>query len=111
MKPDPIDAQDENPGGSGHRRSTPDSATWDTREDAEIELIGDHEPFDEVDLADESWAPGQPPPGMPIEEVLHVHSLTEHEAPADELEVGEEARDDLAPASDVFFEREEGDES
>lgn len=111
MKPDPIDAQDENPGGSAHQHATPDSATWDTHEDAEIELIGEHEPFDEVDLADESWAPGQPPPGMPVEEVLHVHSLTEREAPADELEVGEEARDDLDAASDELFEGEEGEES
>lgn len=111
MKPDPIDAQDENPGGSGHHHATPDSATWDTHEDAEIELIGEHEPFDEVDLADESWAPGQPPPGMPVDEVLHVHSLTEREASADELEVDEEARDDLDAASDEMFEDEEGEAS
>ena len=56
MEPDPNERE------PGRRTERPDSATWDEHEDAEVELIGDCEPFDEVDLIDESWAPGQPAP-------------------------------------------------
>jgi hypothetical protein len=86
--------------------ATPDSATWDADEDAEIELLGDHEPVDVVDLVDESWAPGQPPPGVPGDEVLHVHRLTERESPADELDLDELVQDRLALAPDEFVEDE-----
>jgi len=100
MKPDSVDTTDQPSGVSDPLRvTTPDTATWDASDGVEIELIGDHEPFDEVDLDDENWAPGQPPPGVPVEEVLHVHLLTEREVAADELEVEEEAREDLALAS------------
>ena len=85
MKPDSADTPDAASGGAEPRRAkTPDTATWDAREDAEIELIGDREPFDEVDLEDENWAPGQPPPGVPVEEVLHVHVFDESKEPGDE---------------------------
>jgi hypothetical protein len=76
-------------------QETPDSATWDPSEDSEIELLGDHEPEDVVDVVDESWAPGEPPPGVPGEEVLHVRPLTEHEPPADDLEISTAERDEL----------------
>jgi hypothetical protein len=92
--------------GGADRQVMPDSATWDVQEDAEIELLGDVEPVDVVDVVDESWAPGQPPPGVPGDEVLHVHELTEREVPADELEVGDRAHDDLALAPDELFEGE-----
>jgi hypothetical protein len=95
----------------GAREATPDSATWDVGIDQEIELLGDHEPVDEVDLVDERWAPGEPPPGVPGDEVLHVHLLTESEPPAEELDISERARDDLALAPDELFEGEEGEES
>jgi hypothetical protein len=93
------------PSGAGrHARGiTPESATWDVHEDAEIELIGDGEPFDEVDVIDEDWAPGQPPPGMPIEEVLHVHSFTDREPSADDLDVDEITQELLAIAPDELF--------
>jgi len=90
------------------REATPDSATWDVHEDAEIELIGDREPFDEVDVVDEAWAPGQPPPGMPIEEVLHVHAYADREPTADDLEVDETTQERLAIAPDEFFAGEDG---
>jgi len=85
------------------RAVTPESATWDVHEDAEIELIGDREPFDEVDVVDESWAPGQPPPGMPIEEVLHVHSYMERERSVDDLDVDEITQELLAISPDELF--------
>ena len=91
----------------GHERRdrevTPESATWDVHEDAEIELIGDREPFDEVDVFDESWAPGQPPPGLPIEEVLHVHAYTDREPSADDIDLDETTRERLALASGELF--------
>ncbi|MGZ6969616.1 MAG: hypothetical protein ACXVKN_17970, partial [Acidimicrobiia bacterium] len=73
----------------GAREATPDSATWDVQEDAEIELLGQDEPVDVVDVVDvvdERWAPGEPPPGIPGDEVLHVHPLTGSEPPAEELD-------------------------
>jgi hypothetical protein len=76
---------------------TPDSATWDAEVDAEIELLGDHEPVDVVDVVDESWAPGEPPPGVPGDEVLSVHPLTEREPPAEELDMSDAERDELGP--------------
>jgi hypothetical protein len=89
MKPHSVDSTDQPSGVSDlPRAATPETSTWDARDDTEIELIGDHEPFDEVDLDDENWAPGQPPPGVPVEEVLHVHLLTEREEAVDELEAG-----------------------
>lgn len=93
------------------RETTPDSATWDVQEDAEIELLGNHEPVDVVDVVDESWAPGEPPPGIPGDEVLHVHPLTGSEPPAEELDISEGTRDDLALAPDELFEGEEREES
>ncbi len=85
----------------GGHEATPDSATWDVQENAEIELLGtDHEPVDVVDLVDERWAPGQPAPGVPEDEVLHVQVLTEREAPADDLDMDQGARDRLMPAPD-----------
>jgi hypothetical protein len=91
----------------GDRESTPDSATWDVQEDTEIELLGDDESVDVVDVVDESWAPGEPPPGVPGDEVLHVHPLTGRELPADELEVNDVAQDRLAVAPDEIVEDEE----
>lgn len=90
----------------GDRETTPDSATWDAQDGAEIELLGDHEPVDVVDVIDESWAPGEPPPGLPGDEVLHIHPLTGHEPAADELEVNQVAQDRLALAPDELFEGE-----
>lgn len=85
------------------REVTSESATWDVHEDAEIELIGDREPFDEVDVLDESWAPGQLPPGLPVEEVLHVHAYTEREPSADDIDLDETTRERLALAPDELF--------
>ena len=87
----------------GRDGATSESATWDVQEDAEIELIGDREPFDVVDVADENWAPGQPPPGMPIEEVLHVHAYTDRAPSADDLELDETTQERLAIARDELF--------
>lgn len=107
MEPDQTDAELHGPGHDGHVETTPDSATWDVEEDAEIEVLGDdHEPVDVVDLVDESWAPGQPPPGVPGDEVLHVHRLTEGEPSADELDLDESARDRLGLAPDELVEGE-----
>ena len=91
---------------NGHA-STPDSATWDIRENAEVELLGDAENVDEVDLVDENWAPGQLPPGVPVDEVLHIHSMMEREPSADELDVNETAHDRLDVAADELFEGED----
>lgn len=106
MEPEQTDAE---PNGRVHDgdRETPDSATWDAREDTEIELLGDEESVDVVDVVDENWAPGEPPPGVPGDEVLHVHLLTEREPAADELDLTEVAQDRLALAPDELFEDEE----
>ena len=110
MERDQTDGRRTQPGaGQGGHEATPDSATWDVQENAEIELLGnDHEPVDVVDLVDESWAPGQRAPGVPADEVLHVHVLTEREPPADELDLNQIAQDRLAPAPDKPFEGDEG---
>ena len=94
-------------GHEGGHASTPDSATWDAREDAEVELLGDADNVDEVDLVDENWAPGQPPPGVPVDEVLHIHSMMNRAPTADELDVNEVTHDRLELASDELFEGED----
>lgn len=84
--------------------ATPDTATWNERVDIDVELLGDREPVDEVDVRDESWAPGQGRPGIPNDEVLHVHADTDPvEVEPDELDVDEAAHDDLALAPDELF--------
>ena len=88
------------------RAPTPDSATWDVHEDAEIELLGGDGFLDEVDAVDEAWAPGQPPPGLPAEEVLHVHAWPEREVSPDDLDIDELDRDRLALALDELVEDE-----
>jgi len=50
-------------------------------------------------------------PGVPDDEVLYVHPLTERELPADELDVDDVAEDDLSVAPDELFEGEEGSSS
>ena len=63
------------------------------------------------DLADEAWAPGQGRPGVPNDEVLHVHADTDPvELTADELELDETAHDELELANDELFEGEGDDE-
>jgi len=59
----------------------------DAGEDAEIELLADGDRLDEVDAAEANWAPGEPPPGVPADEVLHVRPLTGAEPSADLLDV------------------------
>jgi hypothetical protein len=89
-------------------QAMPDSATWDPSEDSEIELLGNHEAEDIVDVVDEGWAPGEPPPGVPGEEVLHVHRLTEREPPPEELEISAAERDELGLESGALSETEPG---
>ncbi len=86
------------------RLPTPDSATWDVSEDAEIELLGSAEALDQVDLLDANWAPGQPPPGVPAEEILHVHRWPEREDSVDDLDLDDTERERLAPALDELVE-------
>jgi hypothetical protein len=62
-------------------------------DDATIELLGDAELLDVVDDNEESWAPGEPPPGVPAEEVLRIHVLGEAEPPADDLDLPDDAFD------------------
>lgn len=94
-------------GGERPHGATPDTATWNERVDTDVELLGEHDPVDEVDLVDEGWAPGQGRPGVPNDEVLHVHAEDDPvELQADELELDEAARDDLALAADELFEGE-----
>ncbi len=59
-------------------------------EDDDIALLGDVESVDEVDMSQESWAPGEPAPGLAADEVLSVHPLTAREPSADVLDVGGE---------------------
>ncbi len=94
-------------GPEGRHPPTPDSATWDPREDAEVELLGDADSIDEVDIVDENWAPGQLPPGVPVDEVLHIHTMMDSEPAADELDVNEITHDRLELASDELFEGED----
>jgi hypothetical protein len=87
--------------------ATPDTATWNEKVDVDVELLGDRDHLDEVDLADESWAPGQGRPGVPNDEVLHIHADSDPvELTADELELDETTHDDLELAADEFFEGE-----
>ena len=93
----------------GDRNATPDTATWNERVDVDVELLGDADTVDEVDLVDEAWAPGQGRPGVPNDEVLHVHADTDPvELTADEIDVDETAQDDLALAADELLEDEDG---
>jgi hypothetical protein len=72
-----------------------------TAEDGEeVALLGDGEPVDEVDVAEERWAPGELPPGLPADEVLGVHTLTESEPPAEVLDVGVDDLELPVPAAD-----------
>ena len=93
--------------GAHRRPATPDTATWDVRENAEVELLGEFGFLDEVDLVDESWAPGQPAPGMPADEVLHIQTFPDFEPQADELDLSEIAHDRLSPIPGELFEGEE----
>ena len=60
----------------------------DDVDQAETALLGDIESMDEVDTTDERWAPGEPSPDLPADEVLRVHTLSNHEPTADVLDVG-----------------------
>lgn len=101
--------RNEEPTVVGRDAATPDTATWNERVDVDIELLGDGETIDEVDLVDEAWAPGQGRPGVPNDEVLHVHADTDPvETDPDELDVDETAHDDLAPAAGELIEDEDG---
>lgn len=92
-----------------HDAATPDTATWNEHVDVDIELLTDGEALDEVDLIDEAWAPGQGRPGVPNDEVLHVHADTDPvELEPDELDVDETAHDELALAADELLEDEDG---
>ena len=59
-----------------------------------LELSGRERP-DEVELSSEeeevvsapAWAPGEPAPGEPTDEILYVHQLTETEPLADSLDI------------------------
>jgi hypothetical protein len=84
--------------------ATPDTATWNERVDIDVELLGDRDSVDVVDQVDESWAPGQGRPGLPNDEVLHVHADTDPvELEPDELDVDETAHDELELAADELF--------
>ena len=71
--------------------------------EAEVDDIVAEPDYLDVDVIDEDWAPGQPPPGMPIEEVLHVHSYTDREPSVDSLDVDEITQELLAIAPDELF--------
>lgn len=64
-----------------------DLATSGREQPEEIELLSDGE---EIDATEKGWAPGEPFPGEPLDEILHVHPLTELESPADLLESPED---------------------
>lgn len=105
-----MDARNRAPG-PGRAGSTPDTATWNERVDVDVELLGEHEPVDQVDLVDANWAPGEGRPGVPADEVLHVHGEDDTaEVIADELEVDELAAEELEPAPDELFEGEAGED-
>lgn len=104
MEPEPVPGERRRSAGSSRRGPTPESATWDVHEDAEIELLGEEGALDEVDVLDENWAPGQLPPGLPAEEVLHVHSWPDPELSADDLDIDDVDRDRLELAPDELFE-------
>lgn len=100
------------PDRTGAGEETSGSESRDADEGAEIELLGDGEPVDEVDPVEETWAPGEPPPGVPIDEVLHVHPLTAAEPSADLLDVPEDDLELPVPEDDEQLETraETGDE-
>ena len=108
MEPERIPAQRRRSVASHGRTPTPESATWDVHEDAEIELLGEEGALDEVDVLDENWAPGQPAPGVPAEEVLHVHAWPDPGLSADDLDIDDAERDRLELASDELLEDETG---
>jgi hypothetical protein len=108
MEPEAIPFERPNGPRPPLRLPTPDSATWDIHEDAEIELLGSPDSLDEVDVLDANWAPGQPEPGVPAEEILHVHRWTEGEDSADDLDLDDTDRERLAPATDELIEDGEG---
>ena len=85
----------------------PAAAATDDVEAGEIELLGDPENLDVVDELDERWAPGEPAPGIPADEVLTVHALTETELSADQLGIPDEAFDLPAPDGEVPVEQPE----
>ncbi len=76
-------------------------------ENGEVELLDDGEPVDTVDTIEESWAPGEPLVGLPVDEVLRVQALTASEPPADLLDVPEDALDVPVPDEDESLEDEE----
>lgn len=78
-------------------RDDPGPERREEEESGEIALLGDEEMIDEVDTIEESWAPGEPSPGLPADEVLQVHSLSAREPSADELDIAEDARELPAP--------------
>lgn len=57
----------------------------------EVALLGDGEPIDEVDEEEERRAPGEPPPGIPVEEQLSLRPIVAEEPVAEVLELVEEA--------------------
>ncbi|MGZ4691899.1 MAG: hypothetical protein ACXVJ7_16755 [Acidimicrobiia bacterium] len=86
-----------------------ETATWDERADADVELLGEPEPVDEVDPVEAAWAPGEGSPGVPADEVLHVHPDADPTlALVDELELDDVVHDELALAEGELFEGEEG---
>ncbi len=80
-------------------RDEPGPERREEEENGEIALLGDGDTIDEVDTIEESWAPGEPSPGLAADEVLQVHSLRAREPSADELEVAEDDAREL-PAPD-----------
>ncbi len=108
MEPEAISFRRSNVPPLPLRIPTPDSATWDIHEDAEIELLGSPDFLDEVDVIDANWAPGQPEPGMPAEEILHVHRWPAGEDSADDLDLDDTDRERLALAADELVEDDEG---
>lgn len=89
---------------TGAGEETSGSESRDAGEDAEIELLGDGEPVDVVDSDEETWAPGEPPPGVPVDEILHVHPLTAAEPSADLLDVSEDDLELPVPEDDQLLE-------
>lgn len=88
-------------------RDDPGPEESEEEESREIALLGDHETIDEVDTIEESWAPGEPSPGLPADEVLRVHPLSAREPSADELDVGADARELPAPDDEDSLEGEQ----
>jgi hypothetical protein len=78
---------DHDPGTDAHEMSG-------RRRPEEIELLNDGE---EIDASALGWAPGEPPPGEPTDEILHVHELTASEPSADLLEIPEDGLEIAEP--------------